>query len=256
MTRLFPMFWKIRNKITQICADAKFCIKFVKTPFKTAIFVRTALQQAYSMGVHFGSLIEGKTMRKSFDDANKETGAQTPDMSAAEAVMINIFDWDFHKSYDGQRLDREARKTLDKSLQANIRTLCPNLGETNILSTYSDLLIDGHAGGLDQVMELTEKVIDACLRAQNGERKTLNDLDRFLSKKLEKMEKHFGNGDAVESVPLHVVAEAMDSSEQGSKYHGAFKQSADLNTMRKIVDEMPKGSVQNKKPGLFDFLRR
>ena len=193
-------------------------------------------------------------MRDAFDDA-KKAGSSVPDMTAAQAVMTNIIDWDHHAAYDGQRLIGDALKTLDRSVYTNIKALCPHMGQSEILSHYSDLLINRWMGDFNQIKDTTEKVIDACLRAEHGDRTVLNALDRQLGRKLEYMEKNYADNATSTDLPLHVVADAMDSSEDGSKYHNAHKQAAGYNTMRDIVEKMAPNDVRAKRQGLFGFLK-
>jgi hypothetical protein len=184
------------------------------------------------------------------------TASSPEGMSAAEAVLTNVFDWDYHQSYGGERMGPQEFKTLDQSLQTNLDMICPHVDTAKIMDAYGDLLNNRWLGDFAHIRAATADVIDACLRAGHGDRTALAALERRLTRKRDYMEKHYSDNGHAPALPLHVIADAMESSESGAKYHGAHKQAHDLSTMRGLIDKMPDGTARRKHPGLFGLLKR
>lgn len=141
-------------------------------------------------------------------------------VDAVNFIMENVFDWEAQKEHAGLRMTYEDCKTLVKSLKANLAATCPDVGDHDVTDLYGELLHNNWAGELQDIKDLTEKVVTSYLEAEMGNFEPIIALKRQMKGKITYMEKHYSDVGHKEGVPMHIVVEAMDKSDKAGNPGG------------------------------------
>lgn len=153
-------------------------------------------------------------MKKEFENTTAKspliTPAQTISVDAINFIMDNIFDWESQKTYAGLRVTYEDCKTLVKSLKLNLTATCPDVRDEDATGLYAELLHNNWAGELQDIKELTEKLVSAYLEAELGNLEPITTLKRQMKGKINFMEAHYSDVSHKDDVPMHILAETME----------------------------------------------
>ena len=128
----------------------------------------------------------------------------------SDEIINSIFDWEQAAFYGGLRISMEQRKAMIDGLQQQITLACPSVHDDVIFDLLRDL---NYRRALSDPREMAEETADAFLAAQDGDSVPLSALKHRLQRRIAFLEKHYDGGATTVEVPLHILADIMDSDD-------------------------------------------
>ncbi len=202
-------------------------------------------------------------MKKSFESQASIPTEKVPvnsiTIDAIDFVFENVFDWGAHTQHAGLRMTYEDGKKLVLSLEQNLRSTCPDVGDDAVFDAFAEMLHNNWAGEFDDVKLLTRRVIGAYMEAEQGYMEPLVALKREMKGKIRFMESHYSDVGHNAELPVHVTAAIMEKSDKSEPRQSVESLTETMNKARALVDgntAQATGQAKRKFPGLFKMLGR
>ena len=127
-----------------------------------------------------------------------------------DTIVDNSFDWEQAAFYGGLRISVEQRKVMIDNLQQQITLACPSVRDDVIFDLLHEL---NYRRALAQPHETAVETATAFVAAQGGDITLLSALKHRLQRRIAFLEKHYDGDAPTVEVPLHVLADIMDTDD-------------------------------------------
>lgn len=127
-----------------------------------------------------------------------------------DSIINSIFDWEQAAFYGGLRIYMEQRRTMIDGLQQQISIACPTVHDDVVFDLLREL---NYRRALPHPREAATETAEAFLAAQDGDSAPLSALKHRLQRRIAFLEKHYDAEAPTVEVPLHILADIMDSDD-------------------------------------------
>lgn len=145
-------------------------------------------------------------MKPAFNAKSDPGARKTP----IDIIVDNSFDWEQAAFYGGLRISIEHRKAMIDNLQQQIFIACPAVRDDQIFDLLREL---NFRRALPHPREAAMETATAFVAAQNGDVVPLSALKHRLQRRIAFLEKHYDGDAPTVEVPIHVLADIMDTDD-------------------------------------------
>lgn len=155
----------------------------------------------------------------------------------AVTLLPEIFDWDHAAQFNGLRMTSHEYETILTSLRQTIATHCPTAVKAAPCDLLQEMIANNMMSDLPVLKAACQEILEACLAAQYGAPESLHKLTTRMQKRIDYVERHYGENKGARDVPLHIFASMLDDEKAYRRVKAAEK--IDAVRKKKGKDEKP-----------------